>query len=144
MSVGTLLQRTAVLLLVVVLAVAALVLLQSGGSSHKGAASRHSTSGAKTPGGRAAFINQSQLPVEARQTIRRIDAGGPFPYERDGFVFANREGLLPNEPSGYYHEYTVATPGSGDRGARRIVQGSGGRLYWSDDHYKSFRQIRRN
>jgi guanyl-specific ribonuclease Sa len=83
------------------------------------------------------------LPPEAVQTLRLIEAGGPFPYERDGSVFQNREGRLPQRPRGYYREYTVPTPGSPDRGARRIV--SGGHppevLYYTDDHYRSFRPL---
>jgi ribonuclease T1 len=71
-------------------------------------------------------------------TLRQIAAGGPFPHRRDGIVFANREGRLPPEPAGYYHEYTVETPGSADRGARRLVTGRGGEAYYSNDHYRSF------
>jgi ribonuclease T1 len=83
----------------------------------------------------------ADLPAEAQETITLIDQGGPFPYSRDGIVFQNREKLLPNHPQGYYHEYTVVTPGSDDRGARRLVTGEGGELYYSDDHYSSFREI---
>jgi ribonuclease T1 len=83
----------------------------------------------------------TELPPEAAQTVALVDAGGPFPYDRDGIVFENREGLLPDEPSGYYHEYTVPTPGASDRGARRIIVGSNGELYWTDDHYRSFERI---
>jgi ribonuclease T1 len=83
----------------------------------------------------------ADLPPEAARTVALIDAGGPFPYDRDGIVFGNYEGLLPAEPSGYYHEYTVPTPGASDRGARRIIDGSGGELYWTDDHYRSFERI---
>jgi ribonuclease T1 len=83
----------------------------------------------------------SDLPPEAAQTVALVNAGGPFPYDRDGIVFENREGLLPDEPSGYYHEYTVPTPGASDRGARRIIVGSNGELYWTDDHYRSFERI---
>ncbi|MBO0812819.1 MAG: ribonuclease [Microlunatus sp.] len=90
------------------------------------------------------YIDVDQLPVQARQTITLIDAGGPFPYQEDGSMFANREGILPTEPRGYYREYTVVTPGSQDRGARRIVGGDHGRiLYYTDDHYASFSRIRR-
>jgi ribonuclease T1 len=81
------------------------------------------------------------LPAEAAQTVALIEAGGPFPYDRDGIVFENRERLLPAESSGYYHEYTVPTPGADDRGARRIIEGTGGELYWTDDHYQSFERI---
>ena len=89
------------------------------------------------------WIAVAALPAEGRETLELIDAGGPFPYERDGVVFQNREGILPDESRGYYHEYTVPTPGSDDRGARRIVTGSGGELYYTDDHYETFRRIRR-
>lgn len=80
----------------------------------------------------------SSLPPEAAQTYRLIESGGPFPYDRDGIVFQNREGILPAKGSGYYHEYTVPTPGSDDRGARRIVTGSGDEVYYTGDHYASF------
>ena len=82
------------------------------------------------------------LPVEARQTLALIKAGGPFPYQQDGRVFSNREGLLPKQKRGYYREYTVKTPGVRDRGARRIVAGRGGEYYYTDDHYRTFRRIR--
>jgi ribonuclease T1 len=71
-----------------------------------------------------------------------IHRGGPFPYERDGVVFGNFERALPARERGYYHEYTVATPGIPHRGARRIVAGRGGELYYTDDHYRTFRRIR--
>lgn len=85
------------------------------------------------------------LPLEARTTLRLIDAGGPFPYRRDGIEFQNRERLLPEQPRGYYREYTVPTPGSKDRGARRIITGGKPPLvfYYTSDHYKSFRRIQR-
>jgi len=88
-------------------------------------------------------VAATALPPEARITLALIDSGGPFPYDRDGVVFENREGLLPAHDSGYYHEYTVPTPGSPDRGARRIIAGSAGELYYTDDHYRSFERIRR-
>jgi guanyl-specific ribonuclease Sa len=83
------------------------------------------------------------LPREARETLAAIARGGPFPYDRDGTVFQNREGRLPTRPRGYYREYTVATPGSPDRGARRIVTGGNPpeAYYYTDDHYRSFRRI---
>ena len=88
-------------------------------------------------------ISFAQLPAQAQETIRLIDSGGPFPYDRDGIVFGNRERLLPIRADSYYHEYTVDTPGSSDRGARRIITGQGGELYYTDDHYESFRRVRR-
>jgi len=87
-------------------------------------------------------IKASALPVEARETLALIRKGGPFPYQKDGAVFGNREGMLPRRERGYYREYTVRTPGARDRGARRIVAGRDGELYFSDDHYRSFRRVR--
>lgn len=88
-----------------------------------------------------ATVAAAQLPPEARTTLQRIDAGGPFPYTKDGTVFGNREGRLPKEKSGYYREYTVDTPGSDDRGARRIIAGNAGERYYTSDHYTTFRVI---
>ncbi|PPU76734.1 ribonuclease domain-containing protein [Xanthomonas sp. NCPPB 1638] len=81
------------------------------------------------------------LPIEAMATIVLIQRGGPFPYPQDGSVFGNREHRLPERPRGHYREYTVDTPGSADRGARRIVTGGTPpqTWYYSDDHYQSFR-----
>ena len=84
----------------------------------------------------------AELPPQARETLKLIRQGGPFPYERDGAVFGNYERLLPQRSRGYYLEYTVKTPGQKGRGARRIVAGRGGELYYTDDHYRSFRRIR--
>jgi len=95
----------------------------------------------ETPDSGLATVRESELPREARETLALIRAGGPFPYDQDGRTFQNREGILPRQKRGYYHEYTVETPGSDDRGARRIVTGDGGDSYWTDDHYDSFRQI---
>jgi ribonuclease T1 len=81
------------------------------------------------------------LPPEAVDTVELIARGGPYPYRQDDGVFGNREGLLPERPSGTYREYTVETPGSPDRGARRIVVGGGRELYYTDDHYDSFRFV---
>lgn len=80
----------------------------------------------------------SELPVEAADTWRLIEQGGPFPFPQDGVVFENREKLLPSKESGYYREYTVLSTGDGDRGPRRLVRGEGGELYYTDDHYRSF------
>lgn len=86
-------------------------------------------------------IAARDLPPEARETLSLIRAGGPFPFARDGVAFGNREGHLPKRARGYYREYTVPTPGRRDRGPRRIVGGRGGELYYTDDHYRSFRRI---
>lgn len=94
----------------------------------------------------SAVVSLSQLPPEAQQTERLIRSGGPFPYQKDGTVFGNRERLLPREPRGFYREYTVKTPGARNRGARRIVCGGDPpqapkACYYTDDHYASFRRI---
>ncbi|EFL13327.1 ribonuclease domain-containing protein [Streptomyces sp. C] len=84
----------------------------------------------------------SALPSQAHDTLRLIDAGGPFPYRQDGVVFQNRERLLPSQSRGYYHEYTVITPGSPTRGARRIVTGRQSREdYYTADHYATFKRV---
>jgi guanyl-specific ribonuclease Sa len=83
------------------------------------------------------------LPPEARDTLALIARGGPFPHAQDGAVFGNYEGLLPKQSRGYYHEYTVETPGARNRGARRIITGGTPPVVWyySDDHYRSFRRL---
>ena len=87
--------------------------------------------------------SNADLPPEARATLRLIASQGPFPYDRDGVVFGNYEHRLPEQPRGYYREYTVPTPGAHNRGARRIITGGDPpqSYYYSDDHYQSFRQI---
>jgi ribonuclease T1 len=82
------------------------------------------------------------LPPEARATLDLIHKGGPYPYAKDGAVFGNREGVLPRQKHGYYREYTVKTPHVRTRGARRIIAGSGGDLYYTEDHYNHFSRIR--
>lgn len=92
-----------------------------------------------------AYIAVAKLPREGQQTLRLIAAGGPFPYSKDGASFGNRERILPQQPRNYYREYTVKTPGEGDRGARRIVCGgvqTFTECYYTADHYASFQRIR--
>jgi ribonuclease T1 len=92
-----------------------------------------------------AVITQGELPPQGRDTYEKILQGGPFRYEKDGTVFGNRERILPSQKRGYYREYTVKTPGSRDRGARRIVCGgkptTPDACYYTADHYSSFRKI---
>ncbi|MCK9380806.1 MAG: ribonuclease [Sulfuritalea sp.] len=90
-------------------------------------------------------IAVTDLPPEARETLRLIDRVGPYPYRRDGIIFKNLERRLPQKTRGYYREYTVTTPGSTDRGARRIITGEQppAVFYYTDDHYRSFRRIKR-
>jgi ribonuclease T1 len=87
------------------------------------------------------WVARSALPPEALATLDEIAAGPPYPYDRDGITFENREGLLPEQEYGYYEEFTVVTPRSADRGARRIVWGLQDELYYTDDHYQSFERI---
>jgi ribonuclease T1 len=95
--------------------------------------------------GVSATIALAELPRQGRETYELIRQGGPFPYDKDGTVFGNRERLLPAEKRGFYREYTVRTPGSRDRGARRIVCGGPRKApqacYYTADHYASFRKI---
>ena len=103
------------------------------------------TQGPAAGGSSSASIRVAELPRQGQQTYERIRTGGPFPYGKDGMVFGNRERLLPAHKRGYYREYTVQTPGSRDRGARRIVCGGPPKLphacYYTADHYASFRKI---
>jgi ribonuclease T1 len=86
-------------------------------------------------------VSIAALPDQAVEVLGLVESEGPFPYRQDGGVFQNREGILPAREAGYYREYTVETPGSDDRGARRIVVGAEGDRYYTDDHYDSFREI---
>ena len=114
-----------------------------------GALAAGSTGWARTSepeAGTLGVVALASLPVQAQSTYQLILAGGPFPYPKDGVVFGNRERILPSKPRGYYREYTVKTPGSRDRGARRIV--CGGKpptqpdtCFYTDDHYASFKRI---
>ena len=90
-------------------------------------------------------ISLAALPAPGVETYRSIQVGGPFPFEKDGVVFGNRERILPLQKRGYYREYTVKTPGSRNRGAKRIVCGGPATTpdacYYTADHYASFRMI---
>ncbi len=117
--------------------VLALTLAASGGAL----AREDAAEPGKARSAAAATIAPAMLPPEVQATLVLIKQGGPFPYRKDGAVFGNRERRLPKKERGYYREYTVRTPGSHDRGARRIVAGAGGEFYYTDDHYDSFRLI---
>jgi len=124
---------------------AALILLATFATTGMSAAS------AKTPAFRAPSANAettltvADLPPQGRETYGLIHSGGPFPFEKDGVVFGNRERLLPQRARGYYREYTVATPQARNRGARRIICGGAPRTpercYYTADHYASFKEI---
>ncbi|MEU3756246.1 ribonuclease domain-containing protein [Streptomyces olivoreticuli] len=120
----------------------------SGG--HKDGKTTSTTSPARgTPGSPGApawakgmrTITPDRLPAEARKTLELIDKGGPFPYDKDGTVFGNYENRLPKQARGYYHEYTVPTPGSRTRGARRIIAGNHAERYYTGDHYDTFEAV---
>ncbi len=136
-------------ILLILAAIVALSACGRGGESRSGPGSAPSVQEAPPakeapPAAEAASgreIPAGDLPDEARRTLERIRSGGPFAYAKDGAVFGNRERLLPRKPHGYYREYTVPTPGSPNRGARRIVAGGGGERYYTEDHYGSFKRI---
>lgn len=108
----------------------------SGGNSHSSASA--SASAPATAG----EVALSTLPTQVAATVRLIRSDGPFPYPRnDGVVFHNNEHVLPRQADGYYHEYTVPTPGSDDRGARRLITGRAGEFFYTDDHYETFRRV---
>ncbi|MFJ9942543.1 ribonuclease domain-containing protein [Streptomyces erythrochromogenes] len=90
-----------------------------------------------------AVVRADALPRQAQDVLALIDKGGPYPYRQDGTVFGNFEKVLPRQKRGYYHEFTVRTPGERDRGARRIVTGEGGEFYYTDDHYQTFKAVLR-
>lgn len=136
------------LLLLVAAAMLVVWLVTGGGQDpDPGAttATEPSSSSSAEPGSGLPTVDLADLPPEAANTLDLIDRGGPFPEpDHDGGVFENREELLPDQPTGYYREYTVPTRGVETRGARRIVTGDGGELYWTDDHYRSFARIVRS
>ncbi len=112
-----------------------------GESSPDGRSIVPSASATAPSGDHLGTVRYGSLPPQAQDTLALIAQGGPYPYEHDGIVFHNREGVLPDREQGFYHEFTVQTPGSEDRGARRIVQARDGTLYYTDDHYGSFRRV---
>lgn len=163
--------RLAATAAVLVIGVLVAVIAGTGGSDGDGPATSATSSGSTTlvegavagtvPGSGAApgadtaaagrsgleLVALSSLPDEAGATWALILADGPFPYDRDGVTFQNREGLLPDEPRGHYREYTVPTPGEDDRGARRLVVGGepdeagAGAVFYTGDHYASFVEV---
>jgi ribonuclease T1 len=116
--------------------------VQVPSTSEPGVAARP---GNQEPANGAETVAMERLPKQAVATLRLIEAGGPFPFEKDGVVFGNFERALPPHPRGFYHEYTVPTPRARNRGARRIVCGGPRRqidnCYYTDDHYASFKRI---
>jgi ribonuclease T1 len=111
-----------------------------GGTATSAAAKQSSPHRAANPSS-LPEIRESALPVEGRRVLALVRAGGPYQYGQDDQVFGNFERVLPVRDRGYYREYTVPTPGEGDRGARRIVAGNGGEKYYTGDHYATFKYI---
>lgn len=138
--------RWAIQLVLGLLVVLGALWLVDGGDGGSGSGGQGSSATATegedgTPSSSLDSVAESELPEEGQETLDLIRSDGPFPYDRDGVTFENRERILPSQDSGYYREYTVPTPGSDDRGARRIVGGDDGDRYYTEDHYESFRQI---
>lgn len=136
------------LLLLAAVLLVAWLFVGNGGPSDPGpsgsASSATPISGTTDPDSGLPVVRLVDLPPEAAQVVDLIDAGGPFAEDEDGGTFENREDLLIDQPRGFYREYTVPTPGSTGRGARRIVAGEDGALYWTGDHYRSFSRIARS
>ena len=126
---------------IVAVVVIAMLVITLAASLFGCAAAKPAATSSTDPVSGLTFVAAADLPAEARDTLKLIDQGGPYPYSRDGVVFGNFEKILPEQARGYYREYTVKTPGESDRGARRIVTGKGGERYYTDDHYKSFRRV---
>ncbi|MER6445211.1 guanine-specific ribonuclease N1 and T1 [Streptomyces venezuelae] len=114
-----------------------------GGQGPVPAAASASASGLPGWAKGMAAVRADGLPRQARDVLALIDKGGPYPHRQDGTVFGNFEKALPEQKRGYYHEYTVRTPGERDRGARRIVTGEGGEFFYTDDHYDTFKAVLR-
>lgn len=129
-------------IVLVLLTTTALLLTGCGGNEDSGSGSgANSTLASPGWADGMALVHAGALPEEARTTLRLIDEGGPYPYEKDGSVFGNYEDRLPRKARGHYREYTVPTPGARDRGARRIVAGTDDERYYTDDHYESFKAV---
>lgn len=129
------------LVAVLLLAVAVVVRCTAERADGPAATGVSAPAGASTPRSDLPTVAVADLPQPARDTLALVDGGGPFPYRQDGTTFNNFEGRLPVRPGGYYREYTVPTPGSRDRGARRLVVGHDGDVFYTDDHYETFRQV---
>ena len=135
-------RRPQLALLALVLAVAVGYGVDAVHTSSSSSNSSSTSSASRTDAAPAiGTVALSSLPVQVAQTIRLIRAGGPYPYSEDGVVFDNNEHLLPAQRHGYYHEYTVTTPGASDRATRRIVTGADGAYFYTSDHYESFERV---
>jgi ribonuclease T1 len=131
------------LALVVVVTGVGMALIIKHGRDTMPTASIVAPSASGTPRSNLPTINVSDLPPEALATLALIDQGGPYPFKQDGTIFGNFEHRLPERERGYYREFTVVTPGENDRGRRRLIAGGAGDIYYTDDHYDTFRQVLR-
>ncbi len=130
-------RRPLLALIALVLALAVGYAIQAAQSDDP--APRHSATSSVAA---SASVPLSSLPKQVAQTLALIEHDGPFPYPpNDGAIFHNNEHVLRSEPDGYYREYTVPTPGSADRGARRVITGKNGELYYTANHYVSFVRV---
>jgi ribonuclease T1 len=128
---------------VVVVTAVGMALIVKYGRDAAPAATVVAPSASGTPRSNLPTVPVAELPPEAVATLALIDQGGPYPYRLDGTVFGNFERRLPERERGYYREFTVVTPGEDDRGRRRLVAGAAGDIYYTEDHYGSFRQVLR-
>jgi ribonuclease T1 len=127
-------------LLALLLSALGLFFALSLGAGRAEARSHHRSSAVAESDGGASITDPVER-AEIRKMLDRIAADGPFRHRQDGVVFGNREGRLPAQARGFYHEYTVETPGASDRGARRIIRGQGGETYYTRDHYRTFLRL---
>lgn len=136
-------RRPLLALIGLLVAVAIGYAVNAAGSNDNPHPATHTSTPATYPSSPATGLTPlSSLPRQAQDTVALIRRGGPFPYPRnDGVVFHNNEHQLPAERDGYYHEYTVPTPGSTDRGTRRVITGAKGEYYYTGDHYEHFVEV---
>lgn len=140
-TLGQALLLAGVLVVTILGAIGIGLLAAGGGPGTAGAPSP--VAATTTPRSNLPGVAAAELPQQARETLALIDRGGPYPYSQDNTVFSNVERVLPDRPRGYYREYTVVSPGASSRGTRRLVVGAQGDVYYTADHYESFRQVLR-
>lgn len=136
-------RRAVAALLAAVMAVLGLAACRADSTGQTVATPAASSQASVDPVSGLPWVEESALPAQAAHTLAEIRSGGPYDYPRnDDVVYHNNNRVLPKKSDGYYREYTVKTPGSKTRGARRIIRGRDGELYYTADHYTSFQRIR--
>lgn len=80
--------------------------------------------------------------IDLKPTLDRIERGEENRHRNDGSSFQNRENRLPRKPAGYYKEYVHPTKGENGPGPQRIIIGKEGEVWYTPDHYKSFKKIK--